>query len=92
MFTSGTTGLSKGVLMPHAHLFLFGECLHTHMRITTSDKYYITLPLFRQGLAMMTYGTMIAGASARPDKNFRASTWMEDIKKYEITLTNLLGA
>ena len=93
MFTSGTTGPSKGVLMPHAHLFLFGECLHTHMRITTSDKYYITLPLFHaQGLAMMTYGTMIAGASAVLTKTFRASTWMEDIKKYEITLTNLLGA
>ena len=28
----------------------------------------------------------------RPEKTFRASTWIEDIKKYEITLTNLLGA
>ena len=41
---------------------------------------------------MMTYGTMIAGASAVLKKTFRASTWIEDIKKYEITLTNLLGA
>ena len=41
------------------------------MRITTSDKYYITLPLFHaQGLAMMTYGTMIAGASAVLKKLF----------------------
>ena len=39
----------------------------------------------------MTYGTMIAGASA-VYKTFRASTWIEDIKKYGITLTNLLGA
>ena len=41
---------------------------------------------------MMTYGTMIAGASAVLTKTFRASKWLEDIKKYGITLTNLLGA
>ena len=64
MFTSGTTGPSKGVLMPHGHLYLFGEAVRTHMRITPTDKYYITLPLFHvQGLTMMTYGTMIAGAT-----------------------------
>ena len=40
---------------------------------------------------MMTYGTMIAGASAVLTKTFRASTWIEDIKKYGITLTSLLG-
>ena len=93
MFTSGTTGPSKGVVMPHAHLYLFGECLRSHMQITSEDKYYITLPLFHaQGLAMMTYGTMIAGASAVLTRGFRASTWISDIKKYGATLTNLLGA
>jgi crotonobetaine/carnitine-CoA ligase len=92
MFTSGTTGPSKGVLMPHGHLYLFGEAVRTHMRITPTDKYYITLPLFHvQGLTMMTYGTMIAGASAVMTKIFRASTWIDDIRKYEATLTNLLG-
>ena len=63
------------------------------MQITSEDKYYITLPLFHaQGLAMMTYGTMIAGASAVLTRGFRASTWISDIKKYGATLTNLLGA
>ena len=93
MFTSGTTGPSKGVLMPHGHLYLFGECMRTHLRITREDKYYITMPLFHaQGLVMMSYGTMIAGASAVLTKVFRASTWIDEIRKYEATLTNLLGA
>ena len=93
MFTSGTTGPSKGVLMPHGHLYLYGECMRTHMQITPEDKYYITLPLFHaQGLLMMTYGTLIAGASGVLTKIFRASSWIDDIRKYEATLTNLLGA
>ena len=57
MFTSGTTGPSKGVLMPHGHLYLYGECMRTHMQITPEDKYYITLLLFHaQGLLMMAMG------------------------------------
>ena len=42
MYTSGTSGPSKGVQMPHAHCVLFGigaiECL----QLKQEDKYYIT--------------------------------------------------
>ncbi len=92
MYTSGTTGPSKGVLMPHGHLYLFGLGMKVHLGLTPEDRYYICMPLFHaQGLLMQTYGTLVAGGSAVLMKHFRASTWIDDIRKYEATVTNSLG-
>ncbi len=92
MYTSGTTGPSKGVLMPHGHLFLFGLGMKVHTGLTPDDRYYICMPLFHaQGSLMQTYGTMQAGASAVLVKQFSASNWIDDIRKYEATVTNSLG-
>jgi crotonobetaine/carnitine-CoA ligase len=92
MYTSGTTGPSKGVLMPHAHLYLFGLGMKIHMGLTPEDRYYICMPLFHaQGSLMQTYSTLITGASAVLMKQFRASQWIDDIRKYAATVTNSLG-
>ena len=74
-YTSGTTGPSKGVLMPHGHLYLFGRGMQTHMRMTANDRYYICMPLFHaQGILMQFYAILIAGGSAVLGKQFRASS------------------
>jgi crotonobetaine/carnitine-CoA ligase len=92
MFTSGTTGPSKGALMPHGHLYLFGQCMYEDMAMTAQDHYFIAMPLFHaQGILMQAYATMIAGGSAVLMKQFHASTWIDDIRKHKATLTNLLG-
>lgn len=93
MFTSGTTGPSKGVLMPNGHLHLMGKSMQLAMRLQPEDRYYICMPLFHaQGILMQTYGTMLAGGSAVLMKTFKASTWIDDVRKYQVTATNLLGA
>lgn len=93
MFTSGTTGPSKGVLMPNGHLHLIGTSMLLAMRLQPDDRYYICMPLFHaQGILMQTYGTMLAGGSAVLMKTFKASTWIDDVRKYQVTATNLLGA
>ena len=92
MFTSGTTGPSKGALMPHGHLYLFGLCMKTHLGMTTADHYYIPMPLFHaQGILMQLYATLITGSSAVLTRQFRATTWIDDIRKHKATLANLLG-
>ncbi|WP_417514447.1 AMP-binding protein [Minwuia sp.] len=92
MFTSGTTGPSKAVLMPHGHLHLVGESMKLSMKLTEADRYYICMPLFHaQGILMQTYGTMMAGGSAVMMKTFKPGNWIDDIRKYDITVTNLLG-
>jgi crotonobetaine/carnitine-CoA ligase len=63
MFTSGTTGPSKGVLMPHGHCYLFGLGLAEATCLTTADRYFICMPLFHaNALLMQLMGSLIAGA------------------------------
>jgi crotonobetaine/carnitine-CoA ligase len=92
MYTSGTTGPSKGVLMPHAHLYLFGQGEVDNLGVNRDDIYYICMPLFHaNALLMQLYGTLIAGATAVIVPTFSASRWLDDIIRYNVTVTNLLG-
>jgi crotonobetaine/carnitine-CoA ligase len=92
MYTSGTTGPSKGVLMPHAHCYLFGLGSIEGLGITAADRYYVSMPLFHaNGLFMQLYATLIAGASAVLRGRFSASAWLNDIRDNDCTVTNLLG-
>jgi crotonobetaine/carnitine-CoA ligase len=92
MFTSGTTGPSKGVLMPHAHLYVFGLGTAENLRLTGEDVYYICMPLFHaNALLMQLYGTLIAGGKAVIVPQFSASRWLDDIRRHRATITHTLG-
>ena len=93
MYTSGTSGPSKGVMMPHAHCALYGIGAIRSLNITHEDRYYISLPLFHaNGLLMQLGATLLAGISAVIRPRFSASRWLADIQTYHCTLSNLLGA
>ncbi len=93
MYTSGTTGPSKGVLMPHGHCFLFGLGSIDNYAMTPADRFYIVLPLFHaNGLFMQLGATLIAGGTAVLRERFSASAWLDDIRRHGATLTNSLGA
>ena len=93
MYTSGTTGAPKGVLMPHAHCFLFGLGVIENLGVTEADHYYICLPLFHaNGLLMQLGSVLISGASATIKDRFSASAWLGDIRASGATVTHSLGA
>lgn len=92
MYTSGTTGPSKGVLMPHCHCALLGLGAIRSMEISPHDKYYICLPLFHaNGLFMQLGATVQARIPAFLRRRFSAGSWLDDIRKSGATLTNHLG-
>jgi crotonobetaine/carnitine-CoA ligase len=92
MYTSGTTGPSKGVIMPHAHVYLFGLGTIENMLLTGADVFYIVLPLFHaNAMFMQLYATLIAGAVAVIRERFSASRWIHDVVDYDVTITNSLG-
>jgi crotonobetaine/carnitine-CoA ligase len=92
MYTSGTTGPSKGVLMPHAHLYLFGHNTINAIRLTPDDVYYCCMPLFHaNALFMQVYGSLISGCKLVLARSFSASRWLDDIRRYQATVTNTLG-
>ena len=93
MYTSGTTGPPKGVMMPHAHCFLFGLGVIDNLGVDEHDHYYITLPLFHaNGLLMQLGGTLIAGGRATIRERFSASAWLADVRACGATITHSLGA
>jgi crotonobetaine/carnitine-CoA ligase len=92
MYTSGTTGPSKGVLMPHGHCYLFGLGLAEATGLTTADRYFICMPLFHaNALLMQLMGSLIAGAEVVVTERFRATSWLEEVRAAEATITNGLG-
>lgn len=92
MYTSGTTGPSKGVLMPQAHCYLFGLGTKQAMSLTPDDHYYLCMPMFHaNGLFMQAFACLVAGCSATVVKRFSVSGWLDDVIACGATVTNALG-
>lgn len=91
-FTSGTTGLSKGVMMPHAHMYLFADETVSLTQLTHSDTYMSCGPLFHGNSQFLAaYPALIAGSRYVLQKRFSASEWINQIRDSEATVTNFIG-
>lgn len=92
MYTSGTTGPSKGVMMPHAHCYGAAHINGLRLGLTDRDRYYICMPLFHMnGLFVQLFGTLLSGGCAHVAKEFSASRWIEEARAHGATVANLLG-
>ncbi len=92
MYTSGTTGPSKGVLMPHAHCYQFGNGIALNLNMTKGDSQFICMPLFHaMGLLMQGISTLITGSRAYCVERFSPNTWLDDVRACGATVTNALG-
>lgn len=66
LYTSGTTGRSKGAMLSHKNLLSNAEVLTEHWQITASDRLIHALPIFHtHGLFVAMNTCLIAGASIR---------------------------
>jgi crotonobetaine/carnitine-CoA ligase len=93
MYTSGTTGPSKGATMVHAHTYQYAKgCVET-LNLKEDDIYYAPLPLFHvAGQFALVYATCIAGATAILPSTFSAQRFWRDVRQHGATTTFLLGA
>lgn len=91
-FTSGTTGLSKGVMMPHAHMYLFADECVSLTRLTEEDTYMSVGPLFHGNSQFLAaYPALIAGSRYVMHERFSASEWTSQIRAARATVTNFVG-
>jgi crotonobetaine/carnitine-CoA ligase len=91
-FTSGTTGPSKGVAMPHSQMYFFGQEVVSLTRLTAEDTYLTCTPLFHGNAQFMAaYPALIAGAAVAVRPKFSASRWAEHLRESDVTVTNLVG-
>jgi carnitine-CoA ligase len=92
MFTSGTTGPAKGVLMPHAHCYYYAWSANRSTALTENDRMYISMPLFHGTACLLQfYGSLLAGAPTYVAKRFSASSWLSDIRECGASVTYAVG-
>ena len=93
LLTSGTTGQSKGVVMPHSQFYFFAEEDAQLTRLRDTDVYMTGFPLFHGNAQFLTvYPCLIVGAHCVLYSRFSASDWSGRARRSGATVTNLLGA
>ena len=93
LYTSGTTGPSKGVTMTHAHAYEYALGVSEMLELGEHDLYGAHLPLFHiAGQFATVYASCIAGATAVLTTAFSPRRYWEEINAHGITCTFLLGA
>ena len=92
MYTSGTTGRSKGVVRPCAADYSSAMNYSLIMDITTDDVVFTCLPLFHSNAMVMgVYPAMIQGAKVVVEEKYSASNFWKWMKDFKITKFNLVG-
>jgi crotonobetaine/carnitine-CoA ligase len=92
LYTSGTTGVSKGVEMSHHYWYdIWAEAVK-YARYTEDDVLYTGLPFFHGNAQGITIGpAILADAKAVIVERFSASQLWDDCRRYECTEANYIG-
>src|SRR5919107_4296071 len=87
VYTSGTTGRSKGAMLLHRNLVANIEAICEAWRWTADDHLLLTLPLFHtHGLMVGAHGTLFSGASAELHRKFDAAAVYDALLEGRVTM------
>jgi len=90
-FSSGTTGMPKGVMMDHGHMLSSARKFNDMMNFGADDIMYTCFP-FHHVFATITgvLSTMCAGGSMIVSSKFSASRYWQDIREHDVTRAHVL--
>ena len=92
LYTSGTTGLSKGVCCPHAQYFWWAFYTGELLGVGADDVLMTTLPMFHTNALNSFYQALLNGASLVVEPRFSASGFIRGLTEQRATVTFVLGA
>src|SRR5262245_41839924 len=92
LYTSGTTGPSKGVCCPHAQFFWWGLNTAHLLGVGADDVLCTPLPLFHTNALNTFFQALITGATAIFESRFSASGFFSILAARRATVTYMLGA
>jgi crotonobetaine/carnitine-CoA ligase len=90
-FTSGTSGLAKGAIVPNGAMHLLCSRNRELLGLGPDSVYLTELPLFHINAQMAVYAGLLTGGRARIERRFSASAWLERVRAGGATHTSLLG-
>ena len=93
MFTSGTTGRSKGVIKQHASDYFSGRTYNNVCGVTEDDIFYTCLPLFHSNAQVLNcYPAMIAGARIQISARYSSTNFWREVTECGATILNPVSA
>jgi crotonobetaine/carnitine-CoA ligase len=92
LFTSGTTGPSKGAVLPHGYPLLLGRMITEQARYTERDRLLNALPLFHGNAQFLsTVPALLSGAQVVLARRFSASAFWDTVRRHGCTEFNYIG-
>jgi len=92
IYTSGTSGLPKGVPCTHIKLVGAGFVVQSAVHLNPRDRGYISMPLFHSNAWYIgILPQLVVGGSFVLKRRFSASAFEEDMLKYGVTFLNYVG-
>jgi len=92
LYTSGTTGPSKGVCCPHAQYFWWGFHGVRNLGLGEGDVLCTTLPLFHTNALGTFHQALLTGATLVAEPRFSASRFWQTLIAHRASITYVLGA
>ncbi|NDZ97209.1 AMP-binding protein [Streptomyces sp. SID6673] len=91
IFTSGTSGDPKAVLLTHHMAVFAGDNLVGRFSLGESDVFYLAMPLFHSNGIMAGFAPAVAAGGSMAPARFSASRFLDDIRTYRATYMNYVG-
>lgn len=93
MFTSGTTGRSKGVMWSSMTINCMARQVATTIEFDASDRLHTALPMFHgNALVLSVYNALTLGATSVVSRKFSASGFAGELEASRATATSFLGS
>ena len=86
IYTTGTTGRPKGVMLTHGNLLFVARATAEARRLSAADRVYATLPISHTlGLTGVLLGSLLAGAEVHLTSRFDPARALASLKSGGIT-------
>jgi crotonobetaine/carnitine-CoA ligase len=93
LYTSGTTGPSKGAMMSHSYWCYASQAIYKARDVRPGDVFFCPTPMFHAGVWLYNiYSALLSGLGVGIDDHFSVSTFWDRVRLYGATQVQTIGA